>query len=107
MRSDKPGLRLQKLRWVRQANGCWEKYHLPGQVRRLSVQLVLLALGYTHPDSAGLIQQEGYMTSKTGVFCCGDARRGQSLVVWAIREGRQCARAIDNWLSDDSTLPLV
>jgi len=101
------GLRLQKLRWVRHASGCWEKYHLPGQVRHLPVQLVLLALGYTHPDSAGLTQQRRYMTSKKGVFCCGDARRGQSLVVWAIREGWQCARAIDCWLFGESTLPLV
>lgn len=116
------GLLLQKLRWVKRADGCWEKYHLPGQVRRLPVQLVLLALGYAHPDHAGLVQQlsvdldergtiaaqeKDYMTSSKGVFCCGDARRGQSLVVWAIREGRQCARAVDCWLSGDSTLPEV
>jgi glutamate synthase (NADPH/NADH) small chain len=101
------GLLLQKLRWVRRSNGCWEKYHLPGQVRRIPVQLVLLALGYVRPEHARLVQQKDYMTSKKGVFCCGDARRGQSLVVWAIREGRQCARAIDCWLSGDSSLPLV
>jgi glutamate synthase (NADPH/NADH) small chain len=116
------GLLLQKLRWVKRANGCWEKYHLPGQVRRLPVQLVLLALGYAHPDHTGLVpqlavdldergtiaaQERDYMTSRKGVFCCGDARRGQSLVVWAIREGRQCARAIDCWLSGDSILPEV
>ena len=116
------GLLLQKLRWVKHADGCWEKYHLPGQVRRLPVQLVLLALGYAHPDHAGLVpqlavdldergtiaaQETDYMTSSKGVFCCGDARRGQSLVVWAIREGRQCARAIDCWLSGDSILPEV
>lgn len=116
------GLRLQRLRWVRRTNGCWDRYYLPGQVRRLPAQLVLLALGYAHPDFSGLVQQpvisldergmiavqeRDYMTGKKGVFCCGDARRGQSQVVWAIREGRQCARAIDCWLSGDSLLPEV
>jgi glutamate synthase (NADPH/NADH) small chain len=46
-----------------------------------------------------------YQTSKPKVFSCGDMRRGQSLVVWAIREGRQCARAIDQTLMGQSTLP--
>jgi hypothetical protein len=47
------------------------------------------------------------MTGVNGVFACGDARRGQSLVVWAIREGRQCAAAVDCWLSGGSLLPVV
>lgn len=99
-----------------------EKHYLPGEVRRLPVQLVLLAMGYAHPDHDGLVQQLGvgldargmiaapedsYMTGKPGVFCCGDARRGQSLVVWAIREGRQCDRSVDCWLTGDSQLPGV
>ena len=88
----------------------------------MPVQLVLLAMGYTHPVHAGLLQQlpdclddcgnidapeDGYMTGVKGVFACGDARRGQSLVVWAIREGRQCAAAVDCWLSGSSLLPVV
>jgi len=48
-----------------------------------------------------------FCTSVAGVFACGDGRRGQSLVVWAIREGRQCARAVDIYLSGDSVLPAV
>jgi len=48
---------------------------------------------------------DDYRTSVRGVFACGDVRRGQSLVVWAIREGRQCARAVDTWLSGTSELP--
>ena len=116
------GLRLQRLRWRKCADGAWEKHHLPGQLRHLSAQLVLLALGFARPDHTGLfpqlavdpdeggtraLQEADYRTSRKGVFCCGDARRGQSLVVWAIREGRQCARAIDCWLSGDSVLPQV
>lgn len=115
-------LLLQKLRWVRRTDGGWEKYHLPGQLRRHPAQLVLLALGFAHTSHTGLVQQlsigldaggniaaqdDDYKTGSKGVFCCGDARRGQSLVVWAIREGRQCARAVDCWLSGDSVLPLV
>jgi len=116
------GLRLQKLRWVKSADGRWQKQHLPGQLRQLPAQLVLLALGYAHPVHAGLLEklspgfdargniaapEDSYMTAHKGVFACGDARRGQSLVVWAIREGRQCARAVDRWLSGDSQLPAV
>jgi glutamate synthase (NADPH/NADH) small chain len=47
----------------------------------------------------------GYATSEDGVFACGDMRRGQSLIVWAIREGRQCARAVDQALMGVSELP--
>jgi len=116
------GLTLQKLRWVKGDNDCWEKHYLPGHIRHLPAQLVLLAMGYDHPVHAGLLQQvpagldhcgnidapeETYMTDVDGVFACGDARRGQSLVVWAIREGRQCAAAVDHWLSGDSLLPVV
>lgn len=116
------GLWLQKLRWVKSADGRWQKQHLPGQLRRLPAQLVLLALGYAHPVHTGLLEklspgfdargniaapEDSYMTGHKGIFACGDARRGQSLVVWAIREGRQCARAVDRWLSGDSQLPVV
>ena len=116
------GLMLQKLRWVKAADGRWKKHHLPGQFRYLPVQLVLLAMGFAHPLHAGLLQQlpdcldghgnidaseDNYMTCVDGVFACGDARRGPSLVVWAIREGRQCARAVDCRLSGDSLLPAV
>jgi len=81
---------------------------------------VLLAMGFTGPRVAGLVESAGveldprgnvaanvanYQTSVRNIFSCGDMRRGQSLVVWAIREGRQCARAVDEALMGASKLP--
>jgi glutamate synthase (NADPH/NADH) small chain len=82
-----------------------------GTERELPAQLVLLAMGFLHPEQ-GLLEQLGvakdprgnvkavkpYATSAEGVFAAGDARRGQSLIVWAINEGRQCARMVDRYL---------
>lgn len=115
-------LHLQRLRWQRTARGGWERQALSGRTRTLPVQLVLVATGFRHVSHDGLIRESGlavdergniaasaeqYATSLPGVFACGDARRGQSLVVWAIREGRQCARAVDIALSGDSLLPAL
>jgi glutamate synthase (NADPH) small chain len=85
---------------------------VPGPTRELPAQLVLLAMGFLHPEQA-LLDQLGvekdihgnvkaikpYTTSLEGVFAAGDARRGQSLIVWAINEGRQCARMVDRYLA--------
>ena len=91
-----------------------------GSEFKLDCDLVLLAMGFTGPRRAGLLEQAGveldprgnvkaneqdYKSSTPRVFTCGDMRRGQSLVVWAIREGRQCARAVDEFLMGSSTLP--
>jgi glutamate synthase (NADPH) small chain len=85
---------------------------VPGTQRELKAQLVLLAMGFLHPEQ-GLLDQLGvekdprgnvktaapYTSSVDGVFAAGDARRGQSLIVWAINEGRQCARMVDRYLA--------
>jgi glutamate synthase (NADPH/NADH) small chain len=86
----------------------------------LKADLILLAMGFLGPRKTGLLSQAGveldprgnvaadtdsYATSEPGVYSCGDMRRGQSLVVWAIREGRQCARAVDEMLMGASELP--
>ncbi len=85
---------------------------LPGTERELPAQLVLLAMGFLGPEQQ-LLQQLGverdersnvrapepYTTSAPGVFAAGDARRGQSLIVWAINEGRECARVVDRYLA--------
>jgi glutamate synthase (NADPH/NADH) small chain len=84
---------------------------VPGTEGELPAQLVLLAMGFLHPEHEGAVEQLGvdldqrgnvkagaYATSVEGVFAAGDARRGQSLIVWAINEGRQCARVADRYL---------
>jgi len=93
---------------------------VPGSTFTLPADLILLAMGFTGPKRRGLLDRAGvaldergavaadtdsYATSETGVYSCGDMRRGQSLVVWAIREGRQCARAVDEALMGASELP--
>jgi glutamate synthase (NADPH/NADH) small chain len=91
----------------------------PGTDFTLDVDLVLLAMGFTGPVKNGMIEQlgvaldgrgnvaadENYMTSVPGVFAAGDTRRGQSLVVWAITEGRKAARGIDLYLMGETKLP--
>ena len=91
---------------------------IPGTEFALDVDLVLLAMGFTGPVRNGMIEQfglkltergnvatdENYMTSVPGIFAAGDTRRGQSLVVWAISEGRQAARALDRFLMGKTSL---
>ena len=90
-----------------------------GSERELDVDLVLLALGFVGPERPGLLQElgvdidergnvvrdAGWTTSEPGVFVCGDAGRGQSLIVWAIAEGRSCAAAVDDHLMGETDLP--
>ena len=93
---------------------------VPGTEFTLKADLVLLAMGFVSPVKEGMLAELGvsldkrgnvaadtsaYATSLAKVFACGDMRRGQSLVVWAIREGRQCAAAIDEALMGATTLP--
>jgi glutamate synthase (NADPH/NADH) small chain len=93
---------------------------IAGTEFEIEADLVLLAAGFVHPVHEGMIQSLGveldargnvkadmlaYASSKEKVFACGDMRRGQSLVVWAIREGRQCAHAVDKFLMGETMLP--
>jgi glutamate synthase (NADPH) small chain len=93
---------------------------IPGSEFDMDVDLVLLAMGFTGPVRAGMLDElgvaidgrgnvttnENYMSSVSGVFAAGDMRRGQSLVVWAIAEGRKAARGIDEFLMGSSKLPV-
>ncbi|MGZ0188971.1 MAG: FAD-dependent oxidoreductase, partial [Alphaproteobacteria bacterium] len=91
-----------------------------GSQKEIDCDLVLLAMGFVGPVKQGLVEDLGveldgrgnvfaddfsYQTSVDKVFTAGDMRRGQSLVVWAIREGRQCARAVHHFLMGKSDLP--
>ncbi|HLU96831.1 MAG TPA: glutamate synthase subunit beta [Thermobifida alba] len=92
---------------------------VPGTEREIPAQLVTLALGFLGPQREGLLEQlgveldgrgnvkrdAGYATSVEGVFCAGDMGRGQSLIVWAIAEGRSAAAAVDAYLTGDTGLP--
>jgi glutamate synthase (NADPH/NADH) small chain len=109
--------------WTRDDNGVWQMSEIAGSEFQLKADLVLLAMGFLHPVHTGLLEELGveldprgnvrgttdgtdaYKSSLDKVFAAGDMRRGQSLVVWAIREGRQCARAIDEYLTGSSDLP--
>ncbi len=104
----------------KQIDGRWEMSEVPGSDFELQADLVLLAMGFVSPVHDGLVAElaveldqrgnvsattEDYATTVPGVFAAGDMRRGQSLVVWAIKEGRQCARAVDEFLMGSSDLP--
>jgi glutamate synthase (NADPH/NADH) small chain len=111
-----------RLEWVKDpASGRKSMKEFPGSEFELDCDLCLLAMGFVGPEKEGAIQQLGlnldargnvvvdqnYMTSVPGVFAAGDLRRGQSLVVWAISEGRQAARGVDQFLMGRSDLPAM
>ncbi|MBL8675043.1 MAG: glutamate synthase subunit beta [Rhodospirillales bacterium] len=113
-------LECVRVDWVKDDAGRMVLKEVPGSAFQLKADLVLLAMGFVAPVHAGMIAESGvaldargnvkatmtdYKTSVAKLFAAGDMRRGQSLVVWAIREGRQCARAIDELLMGSSDLP--
>lgn len=113
------GLRTVEVKWERQEGQAPKLIEIPGTEKEWDCDLVLLALGFTGPEKT-LVDQfelevdmrsnvstdERFSTSVPGVFAAGDMRRGQSLIVWAISEGRQVAHYVDEYLSGDSSLPL-
>ena len=102
--------RVQEIRWV-QNSGEPPFAAVPGTEESRPAQLVLLAMGFVGPeqpllealgverDARSNVKAPTYTTSVENVFAAGDARRGQSLIVWAINEGRQCAKVVDRYLS--------
>ena len=116
-------IRCVRVEWHKDDQGNWQMQEIPGSEFELQADLVLLAMGFVHPVHEGMLEELGlafdargnvrgdtegeraYHTSLDKVFAAGDMRRGQSLVVWAIREGRQCAHAIDTFLMGHSELP--
>ena len=116
-------IRCIRVEWSKDEQGAWQMSEVEGSEFELDADLVLLAMGFVHPVQEGLLNDlrvaydargnvkgdtegtDAYKTSIDKVFAAGDMRRGQSLVVWAIREGRQCARAVDEFLMGSSELP--
>ena len=109
------GLRCRRIEWI---DGRMQE--IEGSDFVLPADLILLAMGFLGPKKTGMLDQSGveltergnvaadtesYRTSDEMIFACGDMRRGQSLIVWAIREGRQCARSVDEALMGVSELP--
>ena len=114
-------LRGVRLEWEMAGSRPVKMKEAAGSEFELDCDLVLLALGFVGPEKVGMINELGlkldprgnvqvdpnYMSSVEGIFAAGDARRGQSLVVWAISEGRQAARGIDQYLMGKSDLPYL
>ncbi len=113
-------LECVRVDWLKSPDGRFMMQEIPDSSLTLRADLVLLAMGFLGPRRPGMVEQSrveldprsnvradtiDYRTSVPKVFAAGDMRRGQSLVVWAIREGRQCARAADEFLMGYSELP--
>ena len=110
------GLKIVEIEW-KTVDGKPQIVEIEGTERILPCELALLAMGFLHPQHDGLLQQAEieldnrgnvkdnfYKTNKEKIFTAGDMRRGQSLVVWAISEGRECARSVDIFLTGESFL---
>ena len=112
-------LHTVQVKWEKGADGRPKMVEVPNTEKVWPAQLVLLAMGFLGPEETVIKQLNvatdersnakadfgKFSTSVKGVFAAGDARRGQSLVVWAIAEGRQCAREVDRYLMGETTLP--
>ena len=111
------GLQVVDIEWKNEPGSPATFAEVPGTLRTLPCDLALLALGFLHPQHQGMLDQFGvqydergnvkcsrYQTSVEHIFSAGDMRRGQSLVVWAISEGREAARAVDSFLTGQSLL---
>jgi glutamate synthase (NADPH/NADH) small chain len=111
------GLKVVDITWGQNAQGKMGFQEVAGTERVIPCELALLAIGFTGAEKAGMIEElkieldergniksTNYQTSQESIFAAGDIRRGQSLVVWAISEGREAARAVDTWLMGSSDL---
>ncbi|KAF9968571.1 glutamate synthase [NADH] [Actinomortierella ambigua] len=115
------GINTIRVEWTQDDKGRWSMRELPGSEQYFAADLVLLSMGFVGPEtellkSLGVKQDmrsnvdtpsNGYATSVRGIFAAGDARRGQSLIVHAINEGRQCAREVDEYLCGETLLPVT
>jgi glutamate synthase (NADPH) small chain len=111
------GLKIVDITWGVNAQGKMGFEEVPGSERIIPCELALLAIGFTGAEKGGMVDElkleldergnirtQNYKSTQEGIFAAGDIRRGQSLVVWAISEGREAARAVDTWLMGESAL---
>jgi glutamate synthase (NADPH/NADH) small chain len=111
------GLKIVDIKWGLNEQGKMGLEEIPGSERVIPCELALLAIGFVGAEKSGMVEElklelddrgniktQNYMTTQEGIFAAGDIRRGQSLVVWAISEGREAARAVDTWLMGSSML---
>jgi glutamate synthase (NADPH/NADH) small chain len=111
------GLKIVDITWGVNAQGKMGFEEIPGSERIIPCELALLAIGFTGAEKGGMVEElkldldergniksQNYKSTQEGIFAAGDIRRGQSLVVWAISEGREAARAVDTWLMGESAL---
>ncbi|KAK9447207.1 uncharacterized protein V1518DRAFT_421636 [Limtongia smithiae] len=112
------GINTVRVEWKRTDTGGWQMGQVPGSEEFFPADLVLLSMGFVGPEAQNLeVKRDGRGTIETskvapsiyqvddGLFAAGDCRRGQSLIVWGIQEGRQCARAVDQYLMHSTRLP--
>lgn len=114
------GINTIRVEWTKSATGGWDMKKIDGSQQFFPAELVLLSMGFLGPEDRVLgsdIEKDGrknvktppgkYHTNVEGVFAAGDCRRGQSLIVWGINEGRQSAREVDLWLEGSTRLPVT
>jgi len=115
------GINTIRVEWTRSATGGWDMRKIDGSQQFFPADLVLLSMGFLGPEARVMGKEIDldprtkniktppgqYKTSLEGVFAAGDCRRGQSLIVWGINEGRQAAREVDNYLMHSTQLPVT
>lgn len=113
------GVQTVEIEWVKDEKGRLAPKGIPGTEKEWPAQMILLAMGFLGPETEGLLSELGVlidergnvavdedkMTSVPGIFAAGDMARGQSLVVWAIADGRRAARGVDKYLIGETALP--
>jgi len=108
------GIEVVQIEWDKDVSGRYQMQEIPNTSQIIPCEIVFLAMGFLHPKKQGLLEQlkldldkkgnvqtENFQTSVNKIFSAGDMRRGQSLVVWAIAEGRNCAKAVDAFLDQN------
>lgn len=111
------GVNIKRLEWTKNSNGGWDMKEIEGSEQFFPAELILISMGFLSPEDKvfeGQIELDGrkniktppghYNTNVEGVFAAGDCRRGQSLIVWGINEGRMCARDVDSYLTGIGTM---